>query len=177
MAKNIRNQYIAPKYENIVNDIETKSKRLPFNLTDGFNIKDIELLDKYTLRNGEISDEGMSKIMEKVKFSPFLRYFFRHKYHYTISKEHMDKLIESTPATEIKFIQPMLYFCFDLSELDNGRELYNRTAKSKEIATFTFNKDNKDVLLEMIKIFGTLSSSHRKDIISIIDLILDWGEM
>lgn len=104
MAKNIRNQYIAPKYENIVNDIEIKSKRLPFNLTDGFNIKDIELLDKYTLRNGEISDEGMSKIMEKVKFSPFLRYFFRHKYHHTIPKEHMDKLIESTPATEIKFM-------------------------------------------------------------------------
>jgi hypothetical protein len=68
-------------------------------------------------------------------------------------------------------IQPMLYFCFPITELISDEPLIGRTAKAKEFAYFKFDKNNTKVILEMIKIFGMLSISHRFDIIKIIDLI------
>ena len=68
--------------------------------------------------------------------------------------------------------QPMLYFCFPVTELENSQTILGRCAKSKEFANFIINKDNIDVFLEMLKIFGNLSKNHKKDVISIIDTIL-----
>jgi hypothetical protein len=69
-------------------------------------------------------------------------------------------------------IQPMLYFCFPITELISDELLIGRTAKVKEFAYFKFDKNNAKVILEMIKIFGMLSISHRFDILKIIDLII-----
>lgn len=68
--------------------------------------------------------------------------------------------------------QPMLYFCFPITELKDSGKLLGRVAKAKEEAVFSFNESKKDVLLEMLKIFGTLTANHNKDVISIIDVII-----
>lgn len=68
--------------------------------------------------------------------------------------------------------QPMLYLCFPITELDNAKDIIGRTAKSKELSTFTIDKNNISLFLEMLKIFGTLSASHNHDILEIIKVIL-----
>ena len=68
--------------------------------------------------------------------------------------------------------QPMLYLCFPITELENSENLLGRTALTKELANFVINDNNVKVFLEMLKLFGTLSKSHNKDIIRIIDVIL-----
>lgn len=70
-------------------------------------------------------------------------------------------------------VQPMLYLCFPITELENSEKLLGRTAKTKETANFVINKENISVFLEMLKLFGTLSKNHNKDIISIINVILN----
>lgn len=69
--------------------------------------------------------------------------------------------------------QPMLYFCFPITELDNSEKLLGRTAKPKENGVFTININKKSILLNMLKIFGTLTTSHKQDVISIIDTIME----
>jgi len=65
-------------------------------------------------------------------------------------------------------VQPMLYFCFPITELISDTPLLGRTAKTKEFAYFKFDKNNAPVILEMIKIFGMLSASHNFDILQIL---------
>ncbi len=69
-------------------------------------------------------------------------------------------------------IQPMLYFCFPLTELKDGANYIGRTANKKEEAFLEITEDNISVFFEMLKIFGTLSSRHKRDVISIIDAII-----
>jgi hypothetical protein len=69
-------------------------------------------------------------------------------------------------------VQPMLYFCFPITELAVDVPLLGRTAEVKENANFIIHEANIGVFLEMMKIFGILSGNHRKDILSIIDVIL-----
>lgn len=68
--------------------------------------------------------------------------------------------------------QPMLYLCFPVTELENSAQLLGRTAQTKETANFIINDQNIWVFVEILKLFGTLSKSHNKDIISIIEIIL-----
>ncbi len=70
-------------------------------------------------------------------------------------------------------IQPMLYFCFPITELFSKEPLIGRTANKKEFADFKINEDNAFIIIEMIKIFGMLSDSHQFDTIQIIDLIIN----
>lgn len=69
-------------------------------------------------------------------------------------------------------IQPMLYLCFPITELENSQNLLGRTAKTKEFASFKIDRNNIFVFVEMLKLFGTLSRNHNADVISIIDTIL-----
>jgi len=69
-------------------------------------------------------------------------------------------------------IQPMLYFCFPITQLQTIKPLIGRTAEKKEFADFVLNKDNAFIVLEMIKIFGMLSSAHRFDTIAILETII-----
>jgi len=69
-------------------------------------------------------------------------------------------------------VQPMLYFCFPITELISNKPLIGRVAEKKEFAYFKINKDNAMVVFEMIKIFGMLSVSHRFDIVQVLDLII-----
>ncbi len=69
-------------------------------------------------------------------------------------------------------VQPMLYLCFPITELENFETLLGRTANTNECATFLIDKNNIGVFLETLKLFGTLSKNHNKDVISIINIIL-----
>lgn len=66
----------------------------------------------------------------------------------------------------------MLYLCFPITELENSEKLLGRTAQTKEYGNFIINSNNINVFLEMLKLFGTLSKNHNKDILSIINIIL-----
>jgi len=69
-------------------------------------------------------------------------------------------------------VQPMLFFCFPITELKTQSQLIGRVANRNEEAEFIINKDNIFVFLEMLKIFGNLSTNHNKDILSIINKII-----
>jgi len=69
-------------------------------------------------------------------------------------------------------VMPMLYLCFPITELKTEPLLLGRKAKSKEEAEFIINKDNADIFVQLLKLFGMLSENHRKDVLSIIDVIL-----
>ncbi len=70
-------------------------------------------------------------------------------------------------------VQPMLYFCFPLSELlPRGAPLIGRIAERNETAGFVFNRGNCKITLEMAKIFGILSEPHKTDIIAILETIV-----
>lgn len=68
--------------------------------------------------------------------------------------------------------QPMLYFCFPITELKNSADLLGRTANVNEKGTFEIHKNNISVFVNMLKLFGTLSESHNYDVIQIINTIL-----
>lgn len=68
--------------------------------------------------------------------------------------------------------QPMLYLCFPITELKMENGFIGRTANVKEIAHFEITENNIKVFLEMLKMFGILSDSHKHDILQIIDTIL-----
>ena len=70
--------------------------------------------------------------------------------------------------------QPMLYFCFPVTMLSADSPLIGRIAEKKEEATLIINEDNIFIFTELLKIFGTLSESHNKDIINILNLILNF---
>jgi hypothetical protein len=70
-------------------------------------------------------------------------------------------------------IQPMLYFCFPVTSLQVQPPLIGRVAGSKETAYFIINKDNINIFMSMLKIFGTLTANHNKDIRIIIDEIIE----
>ena len=70
-------------------------------------------------------------------------------------------------------VMPMLYLCFPITELKTDEILIGRKAKSKEIAEFVINQDNCEVFTQLMKLFGMLSKNHKKDILSIIDLIIN----
>lgn len=70
-------------------------------------------------------------------------------------------------------VQPMLYFCFPITELKSDSHLIGRCANAKEFAYFEINKNNSFIILEMVKIFGMLSHSHRYDTLKILNLIIN----
>ena len=67
----------------------------------------------------------------------------------------------------------MLYLSFPITELlTDNKPLLSRSANTKEVAYFKFDKSNYFILLEMLKIFGMLSIPHRDDILTILELLI-----
>ncbi|MDR3208396.1 MAG: R.Pab1 family restriction endonuclease [Rickettsiales bacterium] len=70
-------------------------------------------------------------------------------------------------------VQPMLYFCFPITELKSANPIIGRTAETKETADLIIDSSNIDIFLKMLKIFGVLSPSHNQDTLTIIDKIIE----
>ncbi len=71
-------------------------------------------------------------------------------------------------------VQPMLYVCFPITELQTKNKeanLLNRVAKSKESAYLILESKDKEFLLETFKIFGILSKNHNYDTLQILQTI------
>lgn len=97
------------------------------------------------------------------------------KYPLLIHKFNGYEIVTEIKITEKQYAvgtQPMLYLCFPITELKARTNLIGRTAETKEIANFEITESNVKVFLEMLKMFGTLSKSHKHDILQIINTIL-----
>lgn len=97
------------------------------------------------------------------------------KYPLLIHKFNGYEIVTEIKITEKQYAvgtQPMLYLCFPITELKSEASLIGRVAETKEIAYFEISERNVKVFLEMLKMFGTLSNSHRHDILQIINTIL-----
>lgn len=79
--------------------------------------------------------------------------------------------IKITEQQRAMATQPMLYLCFPITELRANSILIGRTAGTKEFAYFDITKNNIKVFLEVLKMFGILSKSHKHDVLEIIKLI------
>lgn len=97
------------------------------------------------------------------------------KYPLFIHKFPPFELVTEIKITEKQYaigVQPMLYFCFPITELKSSKCLLGRVAEPKETAIFEINESNIRVFVETLKLFGILSKNHNSDAISIIDAIL-----
>lgn len=112
------------------------------------------------------------KIVNGIDFS-----YTQVKYPMLIHKFGKYEILTEIKVTEKQYaigVQPMLYFCFPITELNTTSDLIGRIAEAKECAELVITSENIGIFLEMLKIFGILSSSHNKDIISIINGILTY---
>ena len=69
----------------------------------------------------------------------------------------------------------MLYFCLPMSIIYNKNKKQNfigRCIESKEVGYLHINKNNISIFVQMFKIFGILSSSHKHDCLQILNYIL-----
>ena len=133
------------------------------------SIKDEDLIDN----NSELQIDRSHPIEKKINGFSFE--YTQVKYPLLIYKFKNYEIITEIKITEKQYAvgtQPMLYLCFPITELKCDVNLVGRTAEVKEIANFEITKDNIKVFLEMLKMFGILSSGHRHDILKIIDIIL-----
>lgn len=98
------------------------------------------------------------------------------KYPMLIHKFGQYEILTEIKITEKQYaigVQPMLYFCFPITELKSDSQIIGRQAEMKETAYFVINSGNVSIFIEMLKIFGILSKSHNIDIITIINKILE----
>lgn len=133
------------------------------------SIKETDLVDK----NSELQIDRSHPVAKNINGFNFK--YTQVKYPLLIYKFKNYEIITEIKITEKQRAigtQPMLYLCFPITELKSEVNLVGRTAEVKEIANFEITKDNIKVFLEMLKIFGILSESHKYDILKIIDIIL-----
>lgn len=103
-------------------------------------------------------------------------YYTQVKYPMLVHKFGKYEILTEIKITEKQYaigVQPMLYFCFPITELHSEIPLIGRIAKQKETADFIIDDHNINFFLEILKIFGILSKAHNQDIITIIKQILD----
>ena len=92
-----------------------------------------------------------------------------------------DKLIDGTQI-EISIqkqqyatgVQPMVYFSIPLDSFLNGREFYNRASKQGDKLFYILDKNNINILLLILKVFGMTSPAHNHDIKEIIKTLISY---
>ncbi len=134
------------------------------------NLKDSDFIDNPD--NFSIQRTApIEKTIQNIQF-----YYTQVKYPMLVHKFGKYEILTEIKITEKQYaigVQPMLYLCIPINELSAQTPLIGRTASTKETANFEIDYKNINIFLEMLKIFGMLSKSHNKDIISIIDTILE----
>jgi len=133
------------------------------------SIPDNDLIDN----NSELQIDRSHPIAKNINGFNFE--YTQVKYPLLIYKFNGYEIVTEIKITEKQYAvgtQPMLYLCFPITELKTRTNLVGRTAELKEIAHFEITESNIKVFLEMLKMFGTLSNSHKHDILQIINTIL-----
>ena len=106
---------------------------------------------------------GLDFAYTQVKY-PLLVYKFKR---YEVLAE-----IKITEKQRAVGVQPMLYFCFPITELKSDAPLLGRPARQNETADFVAGEDNLDIFINMLKIFGMLSANHNHDARAILAAIM-----
>jgi hypothetical protein len=133
------------------------------------SVPDSDLIDN----NSELQIDRSDLIIKNINGFNFN--YTQVKYPLLVYKFDEHEMVIEIKITEKQYavgVQPMLYLCFPIIELKTELALVGRTADIKEVAHFEITENNIRVFLEMLKIFGILSSSHRHDILQIISVIL-----
>jgi len=131
-------------------------------------IKDEDLIDN----NSELRIDRSHPISKKINNFDFE--YTQVKYPLLIHRFGKYEVITEIKITEKQHAvgtQPMLYLCFPITELRASSNLVGRVAEKKEVAYFDITKNNIKVFIEVLKIFGILSKSHKHDILQIIETI------
>ena len=132
------------------------------------NLKEDELIEKYSccqIKRTHPQNESINNLdfeILKIEYPQLIHRFKDYEIIAEITIREKQKAVG---------VQPMLYFCFPITELISDRPLLGRIAEKKEFAYFKFNANNASVIMEMVRIFGMLSKSHRYDIIQILNVI------
>lgn len=69
-------------------------------------------------------------------------------------------------------VQPMVYFCIPIKSFSNYSDLMGHSSKNGDALEYIINKDNADVLFDIMKIFAMCSKRHNYDIIEIIKILI-----
>ncbi len=70
-------------------------------------------------------------------------------------------------------VQPMVYLCIPLWALTDYEQMRNQTAQTfqKPYTTFVIDNRNKDIILNLFRIFGLCSARHKFDVIEILKIL------
>ncbi len=132
------------------------------------NLQSIDLIDN----NPELQIDRSHPVNKSINGFNFE--YTQVKYPLLIHKFGKYEIITEIKITEKQYAvgtQPMLYLCFPITELRSDIVLVGRVAEVKEIAYFDITKNNIHVFVEILKMFGILSASHRHDVLEIIKTI------
>ncbi|NPV84136.1 MAG: R.Pab1 family restriction endonuclease [Candidatus Aminicenantes bacterium] len=66
--------------------------------------------------------------------------------------------------------QPMIYFCIPIYSFIDGKEMIGKTSVEKETLCYVIGPDNKQNIMNLIRIFGMASQKHHDDILNILSL-------
>jgi len=69
-------------------------------------------------------------------------------------------------------VQPMIYFCIPIKSFKNSTKFLGRPSISGDCLIYVIRRDNVQVLLNLMKVFGMASERHKHDIIQILKIIL-----
>lgn len=91
-------------------------------------------------------------------------------------------MVETLDGTQIEIskkqqqyasgVQPMVYFCIPLKSFGNFNKFIGKCSNKGDYLIYEINKNNSQVLFDLIKIFAMCSKRHNYDVIEILNLIL-----
>ena len=68
-------------------------------------------------------------------------------------------------------IQPMVFLNIPLSSFTNGSSIINHNGKSGQKGNLKIDNSNKNIMIDLIYIFASLSINYKNDIVSILQTI------
>lgn len=161
-------------------------KKYPYELSE-FLYKAIEI--------DLISTTHISKLLKEIKsYSDFIDHkkievercskvlFNGMSFQETTIKLPTFFMIKTTDNTQIEIaiekqqyatgVQPMIYFCIPIKSFANFSNLIGRPSVSDDILEYVIDKNNVNILLDMLKVFAMSSKRHNHDMIEIIKILI-----
>lgn len=70
-------------------------------------------------------------------------------------------------------VQPMLYVCLPLTSLKFTKPFIGRVLDAKECGEWIIGKEESNLALELVRIFGMLSEKHKYDVLKILEILFN----
>ncbi len=65
-------------------------------------------------------------------------------------------------------VQPMVYFCIPITSFQNYKNFIGKESKNGDELIYSIDNNNCNVLIDLFKVFGLCSKSHKHDVIEIL---------